>query len=155
MAVDITITAARDADIDELARNIREADRKEIWLVAMMRPETVLYFELRQSVFAWTGRANGEIVCMFGVSEGSVITGTGMPWMLATDLLTKFQFYFLRRNKTFIDMMSRVFPVLYNYVDVENILAIRWLKWLGFKVSRQPEPWGLMRAPFYRFEMRS
>ena len=151
MAAEVTL--ATFEDVVELAAAVREPDRKEIWRSSAVSPEGALRRALRVSDVVWTGRYDGEMVCMFGVAPVSILTGIGSPWMVGTDLIEKHARPFLRANKTYIEDMLRRYPVLMNYADTENVVAVRWLEWLGFKMS-PPKPYGPFGFLFHRFEMR-
>ena len=45
------------------------------------------------------------------------------------------------------------YPVLVNYVSVDNELSIKWLKYLGAKFY-DPSPYGKEGKMFMRFEFR-
>ena len=49
--------------------------------------------------------------------------------------------------------MLATYPLLRNYVDERNTMAIRWLEWLGFEIL-PVEPFGVEGLPFHPFEMR-
>lgn len=151
MATEVTTTTLED--VRELAAAIREADRDEIWRSSASEPEEALTRALRLSDVVWTGRYDGDLVCMFGVSPVSIVTGVGSPWMLGTDLVERYARPFLRANKAYLDQMLGRYQVLENYVDTENEAAIRWLEWLGFEMST-PEAHGPFGHLFHKFEMR-
>ncbi len=147
------ITPATSEDVTELVLAVREPDRKEIWRSSAVSPEDALRRALRVSDMVWTGRYDGDLVCMFGVAPVSILTGTGSPWLLGTDLIEKHARPFLRANKGYIEEMLGRYPILMNYADTENVVAVRWLEWLGFTMNT-PKPYGPFGFPFHRFEMR-
>lgn len=147
------ITPASLEDVPELAEAVREPDQREIWRSSAVSPEDALRRALRVSDMVWTGRYDGQMVCMFGVAPMSIITGTGSPWLLGTDLIVKYARPFLRANKPYVAEMLNKYPYLVNYADTENVVAVRWLEWLGFKMNT-PEPFGPFGFLFHRFEMR-
>lgn len=151
MAAEISL--ATPEDVAELAVSVREPDRKEIWRSSATSPEAALRRALKVSDVVWTGRYDGDLVCMFGVAPVSIITGVGSPWMVGTDLIEKHARPFLRANKTYIGHMLRKYPTLMNYADTENVVAVRWLEWLGFEMNT-PKPYGPFGALFHKFEMR-
>jgi hypothetical protein len=101
---------------------------------------------------AWTWLVDGAPVCMFGVSP-SVLQGVGMPWMIGTTSLERHAMAFLRQCRPYLEEMSTEYVFLSNFVDVRNMTAIRWLKWLGFKLDK-PQPTGPFGLPFHRFQMK-
>ena len=138
----------------ELAENIRDADRQEVWAMAHYTPEQATLCSLEASRDAMTGLADGCVVCMFGVGPAAIISTTGIPWLLTTDELEQHQFVFIRRSKKVIKKMLSDYSLLRNYVDERNIVAIKWLEWLGFKMLPS-EPFGIEGLSFYPFEMRA
>lgn len=135
-----------------LARTMRQADANEVWAAAGVMPLTGLVCSLGLSEKAWSGFYDDRLVCMFGVSRLSLLSGQGAPWMLGSEDLPKYAIPFLRRNRDYVEDMRQGYEALVNYVDARNLLSIRWLKWLGFTIE-DPQPWGPFRLPFHRFTM--
>jgi hypothetical protein len=137
-----------------LANNMAQADRDEVAAAAGMGPYRALKDSLSRSVAAWTGMIGYEPICMFGVTSLDILGGVGSPWLLGTDRIRECPMTFLRLNKKYVLRMLDLFPHLVNHVDARHEVAIRWLKWLGFKFDPQPVPYGMWNMPFFRFEMR-
>lgn len=138
----------------ELAWNMREADRQEVWAAAHYSPRQATFFSLEASRDARVGLVDGRVVCMFGVGPAAIVSTTGVPWLLTTDLVKKHAGPFLRRNKRVVEEMLAAYPFLRNHVDERNTMAIRWLRWLGFEILLA-EPFGAEGLPFHPFEMRA
>lgn len=137
----------------ELAETMRKADRDEIWASSRLRPYEALRLGVAMSEEPLTGLLNGKVVCIFGISKPSVISDKASPWLLASDLLPRVAITFLRLNKVYMDEVKKRYKFLENYVDCRNVEAIKWLKWLGFKMS-MPHPYGPDELLFSRFELR-
>lgn len=152
--IEVTITDVTDEDIVELAENMRDADIAEVWRTSMSKPEKAIRRAVSMSQDAWVARCNGDLICIFGVASIGVITKTGSPWLLATDNILKYPFHFLDKSRYYIAEMASNFDRLVNHVDADNKVSIRWLRWLGFDVSKKPKPYGIFEMPFYEFEMR-
>lgn len=153
MKVRIVVPAHTD-HIFWLANNMSEADRDEVAAAVGMGPYRALADSLNRSVAAWTGMAGDSIpVCMFGVTPVDILGGIGSPWLLGTNDVRRYAFTFLRLNRQYIPKMLSLFPLLVNYVDARHEVAIKWLKWLGFKFDPEPVPYGIWDFPFYRFHM--
>lgn len=58
--------------------------------------------------------------------------------------------YFAKHSRAYVEEMNRAYNYLENYVDVRNIVSIRWLKWCGFQME-EPEIHGVAQIPFIRF----
>ena len=149
----VEMNPVRFDELSELALNMREADRREVFRSSGLTPENSLQRALERSDWVRSGRVNGRLVCLYGLSEIDKSMGVGSPWMLGTDLVEECGVTVLRQSKAVIDEMLREYPVLMNYVDAENEVSIRWLEWLGFAIG-EPEILGAMSHPFRRFEMR-
>lgn len=129
-------------------------DMEEVWAAGHLTPREATRSSLLVSRDAWTGLADGQVVCMFGVGSPMICSTVGVPWLLATDQLQKHARPFLRRNRKMVRRMMGSYSILRNFVDARNTTSIRWLKWLGFKVL-PPEPFGVDSLPFHPFEMRA
>ena len=136
-----------------IADNIREPDRDELWAIGYLSPFNALMRSWAVSDKSWTALFDGMPACMFGVSMGSAITDTGRPWLIGSRLIDRYPLSFLKGCKPHMDEVRKQYMYLENYVDVRNIRAIKWLKWMGFSVSDRPEPYGVMQLPFYYFGM--
>ena len=137
----------------ELADHMRAPDKREVWAAAHHEPEQAVCLSLAASRDARTGLADGEVVCMFGVGSLTILSLTGIPWLLATKKLDQHGRAFLRRNRKVLADMGDGYPLLRNHVDARNKVAIRWLRWLGFTIL-PPETYGVDQLPFHPFEMR-
>lgn len=72
--------------------------------------------------------------------------------MLGTDVVLAHQMEFLRRSREWRNQLLQRYSTLTNFVDVRNEVSVRWLRWLGFKLS---EPITYRGHDFYVFELRS
>jgi hypothetical protein len=138
----------------DLVETMREADKDEVWAMTRATPCAALLTALRASRDARTGLADGEVLCIFGTTSVTTLGTTGIPWMLSSNSLPKHAKAFLRGSISYIEEMMGKYDILINYVDTRNIVAKRWLKWLGFTLD-PPVPFGAARLPFHRFEMRT
>jgi hypothetical protein len=148
----IAIVPARFEHIRPLAANMRQADVDEVFASGGQSPAGALSYSIRHSSHAWTGLIDGKPVLMFGIVDANILTGTGVPWLLATPEIETRQREFLKRSIGFRDQLLGRYSVLRNFVDVRNVVSIRWLTWLGFKLLDRVE----MRGHEFRlFELRS
>lgn len=152
MAVEVRPACAFDAN--PIAEGLREADRREIYrATGQTDPFPLILDGIRKSTSAWTAVIDGKPSIIFGVAPMSILTRTGVAWLLATDDVSKIKRKFIRESRSYLDEVSGDFETLKNWVDVENETSIRWLKWLGFEF-KDPIPYGMFGKPFYPFEMR-
>jgi len=149
-AIEYSITDATLEDAMLMAHDVREVDVQEIWAANRSKPLEALVGCVRNSEHSRTGRANGEIVCMFGTMRSNLMGTKGIIWMLGTDLLKKYAVRFLRENKNEIVKISSEFSIVENYCDTRNTATLRWLKWLGFTIE-EAEPYGVYNLLFHHF----
>ncbi len=136
-----------------IANAAREADRVELWAASQSTPFDALAYGVEHSTSAWTGFIDDDPVCMFGVVPVSLLGGVGVPWMIGTDAVVRHQFAFLRGSRPCVERMRSLYDSLVNYVDDRNLVAQRWLRWLGFEIGHA-EPYGPYGVLFRRFTWR-
>lgn len=127
---------------------MRQEDRDEIWHLARVSPIEALSQGFHTCGYNRTVLLDGAVVAIFGISgkKGEV----GIPWMLASHLLTKIRKPFVRECKEFLEEMSEDYQLLHNRVWSKNTEHIRWLKWLGFTFM-EPKPLGPDNELFIEF----
>jgi hypothetical protein len=153
---EVTIAPVQPGDAEELIARLRPDDFREVEAAAGIgKVEATIRASVAGSWRVWTGRADGELGCIFGVSPLSVLGGVGAPWLLGTDVMDANPRAVIRRSPRYIRPMLELFPHLMNMVDVRNTRSIQWLKFLGFQVHEQPVPYGPYGLPFRFFEMRA
>lgn len=146
----------RDADIQDivdLAPNMRQSDRKEIWVSRHRTPKSALSSGFTESILCFTVEAKGNPIAMFGMVAKTILGKTASVWLLASPELEKIQRILVKHSRHFIDIMLEYYPILSNYVDVENRASIRWLRWSGAKFG-PVVPYGVEQQPFQYFEFR-
>lgn len=155
MAANVLVREPVESDIDGLMADLRPADRDE--LVASSGGADLRWqvqSSLRMSRFAWAFEIDGNLACLAGVVAPSLLSTTGVPWMLGTTVLDKNVGTFIRNSKPYYAEVKAKYPYLVNFVDARNVKSVRWLKWLGFEVH-DAEPMGALGLPFHKFETRS
>jgi len=144
---------ATEADAEELGPKLRQADIDELKASSDIDPLDLLKSSVTSSYAAKAGLVDGEVICLFGVVKLSLVSFTGIPWLLASSKLEKHARLFLRGSKLIVSEMRKNHSYLYNFVDVRNKHAIRWLKWLGFSIL-PAKPHGPRGFMFHKFEMK-
>jgi len=152
----IRITEGKDLDILRMAGRIRKADEDELLAATGRNPMHVLTESWIDGGRRWAAWSGDELVCVFGVALGPVISGvgSGIPWLIGTDLMEDVKKEFLKESRWRVDEWVEEFGVLYNFVDVRNTRSIRWLKWLGFKFVEETIALGPHGMPFLQFYRR-
>lgn len=148
-----TVVAAAPSHAREMAPIMRPGDRDEIWAAAGIAPLMGLEVSLASSRYAWTWLVDEVPACMFGVGSASTMSGTGIPWLLSSELVNRHWLPFLKYYRPFLAQMRSDFPTLTNWVDCRYEAAIRWLRWMGFEIM-PPAPHGPFDMLHHRFEMR-
>lgn len=132
-----------------LASTMRQEDRTEVWAAAGHTPAQALQNALAASAEAWTGLADGKVLCMFGVAKLSILGDMASPWMLSSEELPRHARAFLRVSRVVVARWRERYPHLVNFTDSRYKTAVRWLSWLGFTIH-PAEPFGPDRVPFHR-----
>ena len=134
-----------------VAADMRQADIDEVWAAGRQRPENAIRMSIEGSHdTAGIGLVDGEPVCAFGIGSWSVLRRLGVPWLLGTNKLARHAPHFIRESHNYVEAAKDEFQVLENYIDARNTEALKWLKWLDFKVD-PAAPFGPDRLPFHRF----
>ena len=89
MADKIEIRDVEPGDIDMLVENMRKHDIQEVNAATRMGIRNAVKTSVNLSSYSKTGLVNDELVCMWGVCPISLISGSGSPWMLGTDLINE------------------------------------------------------------------
>jgi len=138
-------------DVYDLAPRMRQADVQEVYDAAGVDPLTALHFSYENATEVNSIIApDGEVIGLFGVcpTDDPLLASA---WMLCSDRLPEVRKEFIPQSLEWVIRMNTNYPVLYNYVDINNRIAIRWLKYLGFKFIRRVEEFGYSKKPFYEF----
>lgn len=131
MAADVRVRALRAGDVAAVAGAMRVADQAEAALYDVS-PLVGLQASIEASVEAWTVELDGQPAAIFGLAPTS---GTaGAPWLLATDAFPRAWMGVARRAVRIVRTWARMMP-LANYCDTQNVVALRFLEWLGFTVE--------------------
>lgn len=92
----------------------------------------------------WIGSVDGQVACIWGLMEPSILSDRAYLWLLTTDVVDEHKFLLVRHSQRWIEDMLRTYSAIIGDVHVEDLRAIRWIKWLGATFG---EPNGL-RIPF-------
>lgn len=137
--------------IVDLAENMREKDREEIFAFTGYDPYTALKTSHKYSVESGAWVVDGRVACMAGVARPTVLSDINMPWLLSSDVVPVHSRRFLRGTKVFVDNWKSKYKYMMNFVDSRYDEAIRWVEWLGFTVH--PKEYDVNGVIFYKFDM--
>ena len=122
-------------DCYQLGPDLREIDLLEVELMGLgVSPTEALLEGVEKGVAHSIFSDDHVILSMYGVAPMG-LPGVGVPWMLSSDAFIRdkeAKRRVFRESPEAIIKMHRLYPVLTNFISVENKLPIRWLKWLGF-----------------------
>ena len=136
-------------DAHKLAPKMRKADREEIKASHNSTPLNALLFpftQLKHKTFTIIGTEKEDVIGMFGVVPCET-KNYGIAWLLSSEELLNHTRQFLRECPKWVNEMSKDYKYLYNYVDERNIVAIKWLQFLGFK-DIETLPYGYEKKNF-------
>lgn len=142
------------ADIDAVAKNMREIDRLECRVLGGHEPREALEEGVRHSAWSFAAEVDGEVVCIFGVASEDLLDDAASPWMLGVDGLERCAREIILGTRAYLSRMTEQYETLANAVHADNRNAIRYLKWCGFSFGSAFEvegetflPFELKRAP--------
>ena len=136
----------------QMAPHMRAAEIQEVWDSDGLDPEAALLREVERSVSSWAWVVDGEVACMFGIVSPYLLDGQAYPWFLTTALVEKHARQFARACKTLLPELLAHHPRLVGMVDARHVLSVRWLQWLGARLS-EAKPYGVAGAHFHQFEI--
>ena len=137
-----TVDFAERNDCRELARDLRDIDKYEIYAVGGDTPLEGVVKSYERSLYCYTVKHEGKVIMMFGVCPIQTLSQQYCCWCLATNEIKNTNKEFLRACRDFVNTLADKFGIMINWVAKENAVAIRWLKWCGFEVG-EPKRHGL------------
>ena len=149
----IKVKDSEIGDVFELAQNLRESDKREVWRSHHHTPEDALLKGLTNSTSCFTVERNEKPIAMFGVAPENLLSSEAHVWLLASPELGKIKKAFLMNSPKFIHMMLDQYPLIYNWVDIENDDSINWLTWCGAEWGII-KPYGVEQKSFQYFQFK-
>ena len=150
--IDVRHVLATPEHVLELSPRMRAADREELLACGYPSVEEALYVAIEISNgFAFACYFDDQLAFLWGAApEGT--KGVGVPWLLTSDLVEKFQFSFWAESKAVLPLILQKFPRLVNVVHAKHTASVRYLNRLGFIVEKA-EPFGKKGEDFHKFTM--
>lgn len=139
--------------VAHVAAHMRAEDVAELWALDRSTPHRALMAALSVPGVSFTALIDGVPAAMFGVADVNILTGTGCPWLLATDEAERHRRAFARVSLWWREKLFARYDVLKNFVHDDNHTSKRWLTWMGAVMS-DPAPIGPEGEMFRLFEMR-
>jgi len=136
--------------MEEIAKNMRQADIDEAWVSHHQTPLQALLESWKISSYSVIITVDDEPCVMIGLVIRDILSGNGVPWMLGTNTALKHKKNFFTEVPNVIKEMLTHCSKLHNYVHCKNKVSIKWLKWIGFTLC-DPEPYGCEKELFHKF----
>jgi ribosomal protein S18 acetylase RimI-like enzyme len=127
---------------------MREADAKEVMASSGHSPEEAIVYSFRVSQECYVAEIDYIPFAIFGLAQSPDWINVGIPWMLATDEITRYPTEVAKVSRRWVTRFSTKYEYLTNCVDVCNTLSIHWLKWCGFHEARVFPEYGKAKIPF-------
>lgn len=128
--------------------DLRECDRRELSLMS----GNPVGHSLAASIAAGNAFAafeSDELIGLYGAPQSGPLKAT--PWMVATNGMYRVPQLVAQYNRKIVDEWRKDFDYLFNYVDRDNEVTKRWIKWLGFRLW-PARPYGPYGHPFHKFD---
>lgn len=147
------IRPATSADVEELARTMREADVKEVRSLSGMDPLTSLSLGFFHSDPCWAGIGKGgKLACLFGVVAHPNDLSTGSIWLLSSPAIAENRKELIRDGRKWISRQLEKYEKLTNVVSVENTVHVNLIKHLGFTFTETIHGYGTEGVTVRSFE---
>ncbi len=155
------VRPVEEGELQGLLCRLDRTDIRELHAWASTSPNPPLVETERLSSTKLAVEAPGGGVFYFGVvprSQSNLDIRLGQIWMLPDVLARKHlvklggSLALTRTARRIVRMAQQEFDVLYNYIDIRNVVVARWLEALGFEIRTETkvERGGVAFVPFYR-----
>ncbi len=142
------------SDVDELFKEIRESDLREleasgpgepidrVKLAAAQAIQTGIGFSVRDSA--------GKLILIFGAGKGAK-ESHGVIWLLGTRRVNRWAKQIILHAHEWIERIHDRFPILYNVSDIRNKTYSKWIERMGFNLYATHLKYGEAQIPFVEF----
>lgn len=141
---------ATQEHIELIHDKIRQDDCNEVMAASGCSIYDVLTNTLTLGGEHIAGFIDNNLVCIFGIVHLS--DKICIPYLLGTDLLNSNNIILCRNSKRYIKRWKKEFEYMVNFVDKRNVLALKWLSWLGFTIHEEA-PYGVSGLPFNKCDL--
>jgi hypothetical protein len=109
--------------------------------------EEIIKASVARSSDTWAGLVDEEVACVWGLIPPSILGDKAYLWLITTDLVDEHPFCFVRHSQLVIKDLLKEYPIIYGHVIPDNARGMRWLQWLGARITKSPK--------LYDFELRA
>ena len=144
-------------DIEFVAANMREADRRELKRWTGCDSRWGLKNSIKQSEICFSGVfEDGKVACIFGATRINLMESDAVLWALSTTEVDRHRIEFAAATPAGLDLIFRAMPDTLefgNWVDLDYNGAVRWIEHSGGDFSlaspRRPGRCGGVFGYFY------
>ena len=129
------IVHAYEYDAEILLRDIHPDIKKELDILSNLNTLDLIKENIQTADDAWSVFEGEQILCIFGVGQRTLLSDTGIPWMLTTTYIKQHTRNLLIGTKVVLDYWMKRYNKLENFVPSTFTSSIRWLKWAGFTIE--------------------
>lgn len=137
----------------QLADRLWDVDRQDLKLMLDLDPRPGVEACMQVSDECWFLLRRGVPVAAGGVASSGDM---GVPWFLASEDIQDrdVRFRLAVWSKRCVERWASQFKWLENQILAQHDKALKWARWLGFKVE-DPKPWGVAHWPCCRIHRRA
>lgn len=147
----IKVRKATALDAEYIALNMRQADRDEFY-------KSTGDHDCLKSIMFGLSADDSVTYCIVADQKPMALVGCiekqdyQVVWACGTDQVKKYGKSFVAETRRLLEKHRHKYKPYVNYVDCENLNAVRYLKHVGFQLL-DPIPYGKLNAEFYPFIM--
>ena len=139
------------ADIEYVAAHLRQDNRQELTALYGGGHELdVLRSSVKYSDVVGCFYIDGVPAAIHGVRSPGVICSVKCVWLLMTSETLKHRLVVGRYTKRYLRAIVAAYGPMSNKVDAGNEEILRWLRWLGARIS-EPARCGIYNLPHREF----
>ncbi|OUV76570.1 MAG: hypothetical protein CBC91_06170 [Rickettsiales bacterium TMED131] len=139
-------------DCEQLSQTINHTDAQELYDATGLNPYQGLVMCVKLCPDCETAiNEHNEVLAIRGVQK---LNTHGMVWAILTkQAYTKAGFkQAMQETKQWVVNKTEQYKKLMNFVSEENQSAVRWLKYIGFSITKKIDHYGYSKKPFLQFE---
>ena len=142
---DCKVVVATKDHIEDIYPFIRKADKIELACMGS-EPKEALQAGLKKDDVTLTALDENEVpIAMFGVGQ---LGNLAYVWLLGTDALYDHSYQFIKASRKYVQLLTKPYGCVFNFVHKDNKLALRWLRFCGAKFIAHRQ---FSSQPFYEF----
>ena len=146
---DCKVVVATEDHIEDIYPFMRKADKIEVACMGH-EPKESLQTAFKQDDVTLTALDKDDVpFAMFGVGQ---VNGLAYIWLLGTDALLDNSYNFIKASRKYVQLFTKPYGCVFNFVHKDNELALRWLRFCGARFIANHQ---FSSQPFYEFIITS